>query len=276
MREPKRFDDLVETLMRFNVPADKLEALRASIAHLEALEGIFAGVGMPDSATRKQLIMLQQFVISSSAIFLLKKYTGKKVLVIMGTARAPMGSRQYRRIVRLARLAGPDWIIVHGGGGGSMDAARVGGRLGGSIIVALNFDSEFVINGQSGVKDDVNLYHAEFYSRVFAFLEYADAIIIDMGGLGTLQEKAWAEGCIQCGVHNAVPMFVLSKTFWKHLTKHTHDVLIKHKFISEDDRGLIRLVEIGKEAGIYDRIRAYYDARPELVLKQARALGNVA
>jgi predicted Rossmann-fold nucleotide-binding protein len=133
-----------------------------------------------------------------------------------------------------------------------------------------------VINGQSGVKDDVNLYHGEFYSRVFAFLEYADAVIIDMGGLGTLQEKAWAEGCIQCGVHNAVPIFVLSRTFWKHLTKHTHEVLTKHNFISDSDRELIRLVEIGKEAEIYTRIKAYYDARPQLVAKLARLLGDAA
>ena len=270
----KDFEQLLEGLANYKVPKKPLKALRSMIDHLSRLDKHYAAIGLPDSQALKLQKILQQFVISSTAIFLLKKYTGKRVLVVQGTARAPIGTPAYDRIVRIVSLAGPDWIIVHGGGGGIMDAARVGGQLGGSITVGLHFDSEFVINGASGTIDPINLYHTEFYSRMFAFLEYADAILIDEGGLGTLQEKSWAEGCIQCGIHRTIPLFILSKKFWKHLVEHT-DLLIEQKLVSPSDKDLIRVVDEGKEEEVFSRIEAYYAARPELVAAQAAALGVV-
>ena len=268
----RNFDQLIESLANHGVPKKELKALRDMTGHLSRLDKYYARVGLPNLQSLKLQKILAQFMISSTAIFLLKKYTGKKILVVQGTARVLPGTHAYDRIVRLTRLAGPDWIIVHGGGGGIMDAARVGGLMGGSITVGLHFDSEFVINGASGTVDQINLYHTEFYSRMFAFLEYADAIVIDEGGLGTLQEKSWAEGCIQCGIHRAIPIFVLSKNFWKHLANHT-DLLIEQKLASPQDQFLIRVVDDGKEEEVYSRIAAYYAARPDLVAAQLAALG---
>jgi len=271
----KHFNELLESLVQLKVPSEKLDALRDMVTHLDALENLYGRTGLPETSASKLQKILQQFLISSVAIFLLKKHTGKKILVIQGTARAPIGSPAYDRIVRIASLAGPDWIVVHGGGGGIMDAARVGGQRGGSITVGLHFDSEFVIAGMSGTTDQVNLYHTEFYSRMFAFLEYADAIIIDEGGLGTLQVKSWAEGCIQCGIHRAIPVFIMSKKFWTHVVEHI-ELLHDYKFVSESDRDLIRLVDEGEEEGVYARITAFYAARPDLVAQRKAQLGEVA
>ena len=106
----KHFEQLLESLVQFKVPQQKLDALRSMIDHLAALDTHYASVGLPNLQALKLQKILQQFLISSTAIFLLKKYTGKRILVVQGTARAAIGTPSYDRIVRITSLAGPDWI----------------------------------------------------------------------------------------------------------------------------------------------------------------------
>jgi predicted Rossmann-fold nucleotide-binding protein len=248
-----------------------LDGLRQLAGHLEYLENFYAMMGVPDSEAAKQMRMHVRFNVSSNVMFLLKKYTGKKVLWVGGSARVLENTREFQRIVRVVQAAGPDWIIVHGGGGGIMLAARIGGQAGGSLTVGLKFVREAGINPGEEL-DHITLHHEEFYSRVYSMLEHADAIVIGLGGLGTLQEKAWAEGCIQCGIHRHIPIFVMCKKSWRFVTLHEQK-LIGQGLMSPEDRDLFRLVDDGHEEEIYPRIKDYYAARPDEWAKRCAALG---
>lgn len=270
----KNFDHLLETLKAFGVPLKRLDALKRMTERATAFANDFADAGLSQTSSSRLHTIIQSFLISSTAMFLLKKYTGKKVLVVWGSARGNVifpGTVQYDRVERVCAMAGPDWIIVHGGGDAIMDAARQGGKRGGSITVALHFDSEYSYQGNKGVTDTVNLYHSEFYSRLFSFLEYADAVLIDEGGLGTLQEKSWAEGCVQCKFHEQLPIFTLCKSFYVNVKRHFQQ-LLEAKLCYEHDRDLMRHLEPGEEDQVFVRIAEYYARRPELVEKRKLAL----
>jgi predicted Rossmann-fold nucleotide-binding protein len=270
----KNFDHLIKTLEGFAVPRKRLEALKSMVEKASTFESDFGEAGLSLTSSTRLLTIMQSFLISSTAMFLLKKYSGKKVLVVWGSARGNVifpGTVQYDRVERVCSMAGPEWMIVHGGGDAIMDAARQGGKRGGSITVALHFDSEYSYQGNKGVTDTVNLYHSEFYSRLFSFLEYADAVLIDEGGLGTLQEKSWAEGCVQCKFHEQLPIFTLCKAFFVNVKKHFQQVL-DAQLCYESDRDLMRHVEPGEEDQVFERIAEYYARRPELVEKRRLAL----
>ncbi len=270
----KNFDLLIETLERLSVPKKRLDALNR-IEKASMFENDFVDVGLSQISSTRLLTIMRSFLVSSTAMFLIKKYSGKKILVVWGSARGNViypGTVQYERVERVCAMAGSDWIIVHGGGDAIMDAARQGGKRGNSITVALHFDSEYSYQqGKKGVTDTVNLYHSEFYSRLFSFLEYADAVVIDEGGLGTLQEKSWVEGCVQCKFHEELPIFTLCKAFYANVKNHFQQ-LLDANLCSERDRELIRHIEPGEEDQVFLRIAEYYARRPELVEKRRQTL----
>jgi predicted Rossmann-fold nucleotide-binding protein len=270
----KNFEHLLESLEGFGVPLKRLDALKRMIDTAASLKQDFADAGLSSVSSSRLQTIIQSFLISSTAMFLLKKYSGKQILVVWGSARGNViypGTVQYDRVERVCAMAGPGWIIVHGGGDAIMDAARQGGKRGGSPTVALHFDSEYSYQGNQGLTDTVNLYHSEFYSRLFSFLEYADAVLIDEGGLGTLQEKSWVEGCVQCKFHEQLPIFTLCKAFFANVRNHFQQ-LLEAKLCYERDRDLMRHVEPGEEDQVFARIAEYYARRPELVEKRRLAL----
>jgi predicted Rossmann-fold nucleotide-binding protein len=265
MKQAIAFERLLEELRKIGIADEKLNPLRDLVAYAEAEKPLIARLGMSLESAMKLHELNVQFMISAATVDLVKRETGKKVAIFLGSARKSVRSKAYKRVKKLASKFGPGWIIIEGGGPGIMEAACIGARLGGSLTLGLCLAADNVFEKEHNLIHDVHLYHADFYSRLFAFIEFADACIIDEGGLGTLQEKSWIEGCIQCGTHKAIPIFVLSKRFWKSNKNH-FKMLVKKGLCDEKNADMVRFVDDGEEGSILERIDAYY-ARPPVIIE---------
>jgi predicted Rossmann-fold nucleotide-binding protein len=272
------YQELKTKLMGYGVPEREIRPLQKRMAELEQVRSQYKDLMNPQ---RRQAKLKFSFIrrklkgkeeaLSTMVIGLLKFYTGYRVLVVWGGARIKEDDPAFARMVEAVSEAGPNWIIIDGCGPGIMDAALRGGILAGAIRIGLRmvsnkaFETTLDAAENKWAKDHTFCFdHHDFYSRVAAFLEFADAVIIGKSGLGGTQEKSWVEGSIQCGMMQPIPIFVFSPDYWQGSRAHFINML-KAGACSDDDKDLIRFVPEGDEKKVFDRINAYYQARPHLM-----------
>ena len=214
--------------------------------------------------------------LSTTVIGLLKKYTGYRVLVVWGSARTKRDDPAFLRMVEAVSKAGPRTIIIDGCGPGIMEAALEGARLAGAIIIGLRMVSDKAFETTLSAAENrwaaLHTFcfdHHDFYSRVASFLAFADAVIIGKSGIGGTQEKSWVEGSIQCGMMPPIPVFIFSPEYWEGFRTH-FKIMLKEGAVSEHDKDLIRFVPEGEETKVFERIDAYYAARPHLLFPEER------
>jgi predicted Rossmann-fold nucleotide-binding protein len=276
------YEEIKTKLLGYGVPASSIAPIAGQIAELNSvLEEYTKALLQPKSkkTLRQQLELSDisrhlkncQEALSTKVIGLLKLYTGYRVLVVWGGARIKVDDPAYVRMVEAVSKAGPRWIIIDGCGPGIMEAALKGAELAGAIRIGLRMVSnkafETTLDAAENRWADAHTFcfdHHDFYSRVAAFLEYADAVIIGKSGIGGTQEKGWVEGNIQCGMQQPIPVFVFSPDYWEGSRAH-FDNMLKAGAVSDEDRDLIRFVAEGEELNVFDRINQYYAARPHLL-----------
>jgi predicted Rossmann-fold nucleotide-binding protein len=198
---------------------------------------------------------------------LLKKRTGKRILVAYAAGRVKEGDALWPQILRVENIcgsAGEGWIVFAGGGPSGMKAAREGGKRGGSLVVASHFFSESAVQGKILSADhNLDLYFPEFYSREYVFAEVADAVLWGVSGYGGTGEGAGLLSKMQMKMHRQVPVFLLSAEVHKHVIAQT-EMFQRDKLCSPTDDFFRVLDTPEDDAAIFQRIEAYYAARPHL------------
>lgn len=276
-----KYQEIKTKLLGYGVPVDEITQLEPLVADLDQVLAEYTALLAPKpQRTQRDRLQLSfvarslknhQEALSSSVIGLLKLYTGYRVLTVWGGARIKVDDPAYVRMVEAVSKAGPDWIIIDGCGPGIMEAALKGAQAAGAIRIGLRMVSnkafETTLDAAENRWAEAHTFcfdHHDFYSRVAAFLEFADAVIIGKSGLGGTQEKSWLEGSIQCGMMQPIPVFVFSPDYWQGSVAHFNNML-KAGACSDEDRDLIRFVPEGEELKIFERINLYYEARPQLL-----------
>ncbi len=75
------------------------------------------------------------------------------------------------------------------------------------------------------------------------FVKYSNAFVIFPGGFGTLDELFEALTLIQTRKINNFPVILFGSDFWGGMLGWLEDVILKSKYISSEDRGLLHLTD---------------------------------
>ncbi|HEX8501531.1 MAG TPA: LOG family protein, partial [Pyrinomonadaceae bacterium] len=82
-----------------------------------------------------------------------------------------------------------------------------------------------------------------FFVRKTMFVKYSNAFVIFPGGFGTLDELFEALTLIQTRKINNFPVILFGSEFWGGMLQWLEDVILKSKYITSQDRGLLHLTD---------------------------------
>jgi len=172
----------------------------------------------------------------------------KKKVAIFGSARTKKDSELYKSIERMAkRLAKKGWVIVTGGGPGSMEAANKG-ALSGCKDQMCSLAHAIYLPFEEEVNEFVQQHtkHNEFFSRLQTFSE-CDAFIVTPGGIGTLLEMALVYQLIQVSHLEKKPVICVGR-MWRTLRDWLEDEMLDSEFLTYKEMKLIHYVDRFSEA----------------------------
>lgn len=173
----------------------------------------------------------------------------KKKVAIWGSSRTSPDSGLYNSIREMSSdLVKAGWVVVTGGGPGSMEAANLGAyemcREGDICSVAEAIYLPF----EEAVNEHVQEYekHDEFFSRLKTFSE-CDAFIITPGGIGTLLEMALIYQLVQVN-HVENKKIICVGRMWRKLKEWIENEMLESEFLTYDEMKLVHYVDRFSEA----------------------------
>lgn len=173
-------------------------------------------------------------------------------VAIFGSARTDKDSNLYKAIRELAAdLSRDGWIIVTGGGPGSMEAANQGAMdecVEGEVCslaetIRLPFE-EFVNEHVQNRK-----HHEDFFTRLEKFALDCDAFIITPGGVGTLLELALVYQLLQVDHIKDKPIICVGR-MWRSLRDWIESEMVESGFLGADELELVHYVDRFAEASV--------------------------
>jgi uncharacterized protein (TIGR00730 family) len=172
-----------------------------------------------------------------------------KKVAIFGSARPDSDSGLYNAVRKLARkLANHGWVIVTGGGPGSMEAANRGameatkGKPVRSLAQAINLPFEQHVNDYVQSHEE----HDTFYTRL-EYFSHCDAFIITPGGIGTLLEYALIYQLVQVNHIEKKPIICVGR-MWRKLFDWLQKEMVDSNFLTNEELELVHYVDRFDEA----------------------------
>jgi uncharacterized protein (TIGR00730 family) len=151
---------------------------------------------------------------------------------IFGSAREKEGGFYYERAIEISKkLSNRGYAIITGGGPGIMEAANRGAE----ISVGLNIELPHEQHINPYVK--IPLKFKYFFTRKVTFLKYSVATVMMPGGFGTLDELSEVLTLVQTDKMSKIPIVFFGTEFYEPLIDF-YKVMLKHKYISEEDLNL--------------------------------------
>ena len=175
--------------------------------------------------------------------------TDKRKVAVWGSARTSPDSGLYKSIERMSgELSKDGWIVVTGGGPGSMEAANKGALDACSPGDICSIAEAIQLPFEEAVNEHVQQYekHSEFFSRLKTFAE-CDAFIITPGGIGTLLEMALIYQLVQVNHVGDKPIICVGR-MWRTLRSWIEDEMLDSGFIKNDEIKLVHYVDRFSEA----------------------------
>jgi uncharacterized protein (TIGR00730 family) len=173
-----------------------------------------------------------------------------KKVAIFGSAKTKPDSGLYKAVEKLGRnIAENGWVVVTGGGPGTMEAANKGAMSSCTDSKKLcSIGQAIYLPFEQGINDYVQEYeqHETFYSRLNTFAD-CDAFIVTPGGIGTLLEMALIYQLVQVGHMNKKPIICVGK-MWRTLKTWIEEEMLDNGFITYEDMKLIHYVDRFSEA----------------------------
>ena len=172
-----------------------------------------------------------------------------KKVAIFGSARTSPDSGLYKAVEKLGKnIAAEGWIVVTGGGPGTMEAANKG-AMSACIENSLCSVAEAIyLPFEEGVNPYVQEYekHQTFYSRLKTFAD-CDAFIVTPGGIGTLLEMAMIYQLVQVNHIDRKPIICVGR-MWRTFKHWIEDEMLDNGFLSNDEMKMIHYVDRFSEA----------------------------
>ncbi|WP_456400195.1 LOG family protein [Persephonella sp.] len=151
-----------------------------------------------------------------------------------GSARVKEGDKYYEAARELAKkLVDKGFSIITGGGPGIMEAGNRGAKEGGGKSVGLNINLPMEQHPNKYATVTINFRY--FFARKVMFNKYATAYVLFPGGYGTLDELTETLVLIQTKKLKPFPIILYGSEFWEGLVKWIEEVVLKNKFIAEED-----------------------------------------
>ncbi len=175
---------------------------------------------------------------------------------IFGSARTPADNPYYAAARETAGLlARAGFTVITGGGPAIMEAANRGAFEAGGVSVGCNIELPF--EQSPNPYQTRSLKFKYFFVRKTMFIKYSNAFVIFPGGFGTLDELFEALTLIQTRKINNFPVILFGAEFWQGMLDWLERVILKSKYISSEDRGLLYVTDSPSE--VVDIIRRSQD-----------------
>jgi uncharacterized protein (TIGR00730 family) len=169
---------------------------------------------------------------------------------IFGSARTRKNDWSYKCGMKVAEgLAQRGFAVISGGGGGIMEAANRGARLGKGVSIGLNI--HLPQEQKPNKYQDLSIVFRHFFVRKVMFVKYASGYVIMPGGFGTLDEFFESLTLMQTGKTRRFPVVLMGRKYWKGLLRWMESSMLGERMISPDDMNLFHLTDDPTEAVEY-------------------------
>ena len=171
---------------------------------------------------------------------------------IFGSARIKEGEPNYKLIEELSyRLALEDIALITGGGMGLMDAASKGHKMArkqiglfNDPIVNIGLNIKLPFEEYASLHLDIKKEFERFSERLEYFMQLSNAVIVSVGGIGTLLEFFYSWQLIQVNHINEFPIILFAPDDrWQQLMDWINIWLLENKLIDEKDLDCIFIVK---------------------------------
>src|ERR1043165_9854661 len=161
---------------------------------------------------------------------------------VFGSARTPPDHPDYKAAQETgALLARAGHSVITGGGPGIMEAANRGAFEAGGASIGCNIELPHEQDSNRYLTTSVKFRY--FFVRKMMFVKYSNAFVIFPGGFGTLDELFEALTLIQTRKIKNFPVILFGSEFWAERLDWIEKMMLKSKYISPDDRGLLHLTD---------------------------------
>ncbi|HUC42846.1 MAG TPA: TIGR00730 family Rossman fold protein [Candidatus Sulfotelmatobacter sp.] len=167
-------------------------------------------------------------------------------------------AREFGRIVSAAcQTDGPsEFVIVTGGGPGTMEAANRGAHDVGAKTIGLNISLPHEQHPNPFISYGLCFEFHYFAIRKMHFMLRAKALVAFPGGFGTFDELFEALTLVQTGKVQHLPVVLVGREFWEKAIN--FDLLVADGLIAPEDLRLFRYADTAAEA--WAHISNYYEA----------------
>ncbi|HEX8119003.1 MAG TPA: TIGR00730 family Rossman fold protein [Pyrinomonadaceae bacterium] len=167
-------------------------------------------------------------------------------VAIFGSARTPPDNPFYAAAQETAGvLARAGYSVITGGGPGIMEAANRGAFEAAGVSIGCNIELPF--EQSPNPYQTRSLKFRYFFVRKTMFVKYSNAFVIFPGGFGTLDELFEALTLIQTRKIKNFPVILYGADYWSGMLGWLEEAMLKHKYISTEDRGLLHLTDSPSE-----------------------------
>lgn len=171
-------------------------------------------------------------------------------ITIFGSARTKRDEGSYKTTLKVSEmLARRGFAVISGGGGGIMEAANRGARMGKGVSVGLNIQLPEEQKPNRYQNKSLNFRH--FFARKVMFVKYASGYVIMPGGFGTLDEFFESLTLIQTGKMRRFPVVLMGRKYWEGLIRWMEHTMVEEGTISPGDMNLFYLTDSPEDAVEY-------------------------
>lgn len=166
---------------------------------------------------------------------------------VFGSARTPHDHPTYAQAEAVGRgLAEAGFVVITGGGPGTMEAANKGALEAGGESIGLGIELPFEARLNDYVSFGLNFRY--FFVRKMMFVKYSQGYVVMPGGLGTMDELFEAMTLSQTQKITQFPIVLMGVKHWEGLLDWMRDTMLSDGRIKQTDLDMITLTDDVDEA----------------------------
>jgi len=166
---------------------------------------------------------------------------------VFGSARTPQDHPTYAQAEAVGRgLAKAGFVVITGGGPGTMEAANKGALEAGGQSLGLGIELPFEARLNDYVSFGLNFRY--FFVRKMMFVKYSQGYVVMPGGLGTMDELFEAMTLSQTQKITQFPIVLMGVEHWKGLLDWMRETMLSDGRIKQSDLDMITLTDDVDEA----------------------------
>lgn len=166
---------------------------------------------------------------------------------VFGSARTPPGHPAYAQAEAVGKgLAEAGFVVITGGGPGTMEAANKGAVEAGGESIGLGIELPFEARLNDYVSFGLNFRY--FFVRKMMFVKYSQGYVVMPGGLGTMDELFEAMTLSQTKKITQFPIVLMGVKHWEGLIDWMRETMLADGRIKQSDLDMITLTDDVDEA----------------------------